>query len=31
VKTGILNRQKTGPEPAVSCKNGYFRLAAPPP
>src|SRR5437868_8051846 len=30
-KTGIPNRQKTGPEPAVSCKNGYFRPAAPPP
>src|SRR5437773_6996255 len=25
------NRQKTDPEPAVSCKNGYFRPAAPPP
>src|SRR5437868_13570753 len=30
-KTGIPNRQKTDPEPAVSCKNGYFRPAAPPP
>src|SRR5215472_7442490 len=26
-KTGILNRQKTGPEPSVSCKNGYFKRA----
>src|SRR5437764_8556962 len=25
------NSPETGPEPAVSCKNGYFRPAAPPP